>query len=114
MWPFEKRRFKNFLEFLQAYDDSDKSKETFTHSKITVNPNKTTMAEVFKMFNMAASTEDFIGHSMALYQSDTYKKTDPCAQTFEKVQPERLMCSPFLIILFGRDPLLLHWVLFSP
>lgn len=85
MWPLEKRRFKLFLEYLQAFDDSDKSKSAFTHNKTTVIPEKTTMAEVYKMFNFAAATEDFIGHSMALYQSDDYKKTLPCKVTFDKI-----------------------------
>lgn len=84
VWPPEKNRFKKFLEFVNAYDEYNKEAESFTHNKTTVQPQKTTMAQVYKMFNLSASTEDFIGHSMALHQSEVYK-TQPCGKTFDKI-----------------------------
>lgn len=83
MWPFEKKRFKNFLEFLQNYEDHAGG-DQFKHGKIVVSLSTTTMQEVYKKFNLAADTEDFIGHSMALYQEDSYKQ-DPCGKTFDKI-----------------------------
>jgi Rab GDP dissociation inhibitor len=66
MGLFEKRRAKNFLEWVGAYKEDD----TSTHKALDVK--NITMREVYDKFGLEASTRDFVGHSMALYQTDDY------------------------------------------
>lgn len=84
MGLFEKRRARNFLEFVGAYKEDDPA----THKSMTCSnkPRKAvlmtvtvgldvkniTMKDVYDKFGLEATTRDFIGHSMALYQTDEY------------------------------------------
>jgi len=67
MGLFEKRRARNFLEWVGSYKDDDPA----TH-KAGLDLRSCTMKDVFDKFGLEATTRDFIGHSMALYQSDDY------------------------------------------
>jgi Rab GDP dissociation inhibitor len=66
MGLFEKRRAKKFLEWVGEFKDDDPS----THQGI--NLSTATMKDVYDKFGLEATTRDFVGHSMALYQSDEY------------------------------------------
>lgn len=64
MGLFEKRRFKKFLSFIANFDEKDpKTMED-------VDPNKTTMRDVFKKFSLSQDVLEFTGHSLALYRTD--------------------------------------------
>jgi len=91
---FEKIRFKGFLEFIRDYKE-DREK---TWQKMQ--PNKTTMAEVYKHFKLSKETAEFTGHALALYQNDDYL-TKPCIETIRLIQLyskslNRSVKSPFL------------------
>ena len=62
MGLFEKRRFKNFLVFVQDFDESDP--KTWKD----VDPHKTTMEELYKKHGLDENTCDFVGHALALYR----------------------------------------------
>ncbi|KAJ9306486.1 hypothetical protein DTO217A2_4032 [Paecilomyces variotii] len=63
---FEKRRAKKFLEWVGEFD----AKESSTHAGLDLS--KSTMKDVYDKFGLEEGTRDFIGHAMALYQSDDY------------------------------------------
>lgn len=66
MGLFDKRRFKKFLGFVANYDvDDPKTRED-------VDPQKTTMREVYKKFSLGEEIQDFTGHSLALYRTDEW------------------------------------------
>ena len=72
MGIFEKRRFKNFLVWATKLDFDN------PNTYDGVNPDKTTMSEVFKKFGLDENTADFTGHSICLFLDDSYqKKTMP-------------------------------------
>ena len=62
MGLFEKRRFKNFLVFVQDFDESDP--KTWKD----VDPHKTTMEELYKKHGLDENPCDFVGHALALYR----------------------------------------------
>ena len=64
MGLFEKRRFKKFLGFVSNFDQNDPK------TLDGVDPNKTTMREVYKKFDLGQDVIDFTGHSLALYRTD--------------------------------------------
>ncbi|EME78979.1 uncharacterized protein MYCFIDRAFT_57898 [Pseudocercospora fijiensis CIRAD86] len=66
MGIFEKRRARNFLQWVGNFDESNPS----THNGM--NLAQTTMKQVYDKYGLEASTRDFIGHSMALYPTDDY------------------------------------------
>jgi len=66
MGLFEKRRARNFLEFIGAY----KEDEPATHKGLDIK--NITMKDVYDKFGLEATTRDFVGHSMALYPTDDY------------------------------------------
>ncbi|KAI8644059.1 GDP dissociation inhibitor [Parasitella parasitica] len=94
MGIFEKRRMKSFLEWAEQFKDSDPS----THQDLDLDKN--TVAEVFKKFGLAAPTQEFIGHAMALHLDDTYL-TEPARDTVEKV---RLYAAS--VLRYGKSPYL--------
>lgn len=82
MGIFEKRRAKKFLEWVGAFNEDDPASYG-GRSKISgprimlmlpsgLNLNACTMKEVYDKYGLEASTRDFIGHAMALYQTDDY------------------------------------------
>ena len=62
MGMFEKRRFKNFLVFIQEFEESDP--KTWKD----VDPQRTTMEELYKKHGLDENTCDFVGHALALYR----------------------------------------------
>ena len=66
MGIFEKRRARNFLNWVGDFKEEDPK----THQGM--NLSQTTMKLVYDKFGLEASTRDFIGHSMALYTTDEY------------------------------------------
>ena len=63
---FEKRRFRNFLVYVQDFDVNDPK----THKG--VDPKCTTMAELYEKHGLDQNTMDFTGHALALYRDDEY------------------------------------------
>lgn len=63
---FEKRRMKNFLEFIANYKEDEPS----THHGF--NLDKNTMDEIYYKYGLERGTKDFIGHAMALHPNDDY------------------------------------------
>jgi Rab GDP dissociation inhibitor len=64
---FEKRKFRNFLIFLQAYNKTDPS--TWRNGK---NLDQMTMRQLFDDFGLDTNTQTFTGHAMALQTDDDY------------------------------------------
>lgn len=105
MGLFEKRRARNFLEWVGAYKEDDPA----THKGLDVKNN--TMKDVYDKFGLEATTRDFIGHSMALYQTDDYIEEKGAAN--EAIQRIRLYVnsmarygkSPYIYPLYGLGEL---------
>ncbi len=103
MGMFEKRRFKNFLVFVQDFDDADP--KTWKE----VDPAKTTMEEVYRKYGLDANTCDFVGHALALYRDDAYLQL-PCLDTIKRIKLysdslARYGKSPYLYPLYGLGEL---------
>ncbi|XP_071491403.1 rab GDP dissociation inhibitor beta-like [Diadema antillarum] len=103
MGIFEKRRFKSFLSFMNNFEEGNPK----TWSGI--DPNKTTMTEVFAKYNLDSNTQDFAGHAIALYRDDEYLK-QPCLDFIKRCRLyfESLSTygtSPYLYPLYGLGEL---------
>merc|ERR1719385_441721 len=103
MGLFEKRRFRNFLIFVQDFDEKDPT----TWKKF--DPNTTPMADVFKEFGLDDNTCDFVGHALALYRNDEYK-AKPCLEAINRIKLysdslARYGKSPYLYPLYGLGEL---------
>ncbi|EPQ65395.1 Bgt-1456 [Blumeria graminis f. sp. tritici] len=66
MGMFEKRRMKTFIEWIGLFDETDSK----NHKGLSIH--NCTMREVYDKFGLEPTTRDFIGHAMALYQTDNY------------------------------------------
>ncbi|KAG8531752.1 Rab GDP dissociation inhibitor alpha [Bacidia gigantensis] len=105
MGLFEKRRAKKFLEWVGAFKEDDPA------SYNGLDLNRCTMREVYDKFGLEPSTRDFIGHAMALYQTDGYINEKGAAK--ETVQRIRLYVnsmarygkSPYIYPLYGLGEL---------
>ncbi|KAL6739027.1 hypothetical protein Aduo_012520 [Ancylostoma duodenale] len=64
MGMFEKRRFKKFLCWVQAFDRVNK--DTWQG----LDPDTHTMQQVYEKFGLDDNTADFTGHALALYRDD--------------------------------------------
>jgi len=103
MGLFEKRRFKNFLVFVQDFDESDP--KTWKD----VDPQKTTMEELYKKHGLDENTCDFVGHALALYRDDEYL-AKPCLDSIKRIKLysdslARYGKSPYLYPLYGLGEL---------
>lgn len=103
MGMFEKRRFKNFLNFVSHFEEDDP--KTWQG----IDPNKTTMAEVYQKFGLDQNTADFTGHALALYRDDKYQQ-QPCKETLKRINLysnslARYGKSPYLYPLYGLGEL---------
>ncbi|KAF2763005.1 rab GTPase activator [Pseudovirgaria hyperparasitica] len=105
MGIFEKRRARNFLEWVGAYKEDDPA----THKGM--NLNDITMKDVYDKFGLEPNTRDFVGHSMALFTTDDYLNQKGMAQ--DAVQRIRLYVnsmarygkSPYIYPLYGLGEL---------
>ncbi|KZS95772.1 rab GTPase activator [Sistotremastrum niveocremeum HHB9708] len=103
MGLFEKRRAKNFFQFLQNWKDEDPA----THQGI--NLDKDSMKAIYEKFGLEPGTQDFIGHAMALHLDDDYK-TKPARATYNRIilytsSMARYGKSPYLYPLYGLGEL---------
>lgn len=103
MGIFEKRRFRNFLMFIQNFDFNNRS------SWKEVDPNTTTSAKLYEKFGLDSQTGEFTGHALALFCNDDYLN-EPCINLIKRV---KLYCeslarygkSPYLYPLYGLGEL---------
>eukprot|EP00918_Siedleckia_nematoides_P052480 GHVU01114646.1.p1 GENE.GHVU01114646.1~~GHVU01114646.1.p1 ORF type:complete len:442 (+),score=101.19 GHVU01114646.1:191-1327(+) len=100
---FEKRRLRSFIIYVQEYEIADAK----THKGYDLQ--KMTCQELFGKFGLEKGTIDFIGHALALYDSDTYL-AKPAADLIErcKLYGESLARygkSPYLYPLYGLGEL---------
>lgn len=103
MGLFEKRRFRNFLIYVQDFDEKDPT----TWKKF--DPNTTPMADVYKEFGLDEHTADFVGHALGLYRDDEYKSR-PCLEAILRIKLysdslARYGKSPYLYPLYGLGEL---------
>ena len=86
-------------------------KERLANTETGLDLNRISMREVYEKFGLEATTRDFIGHSMALYQTDEYINEKGAAK--ETVQRIRLYVnsmarygkSPYIYPLYGLGEL---------
>jgi len=104
MGILEKRRCSKFLEFVGEGDDKDpkKNKQGWDLSKISCR-------EVFKHFGLSSETNDFLGHAMALHNTDAYLD-EPAFETINKIRLYgesvlRWGNSPYIYPLYGLGEL---------
>ena len=69
MGIFEKRRFRNFLQYVQEFDENDP--KTWKG----MDPNQSTATQLYEKFSLDANTQDFTGHALALYLNDEWVHT---------------------------------------
>ena len=103
MGLFEKRRFKNFLVFIQEFSEEDP--KTWKD----VDPKVTTMDEFYKKFGLDENTCDFVGHALALYRDDSYL-SQPALDAIKRIRLysdslARYGKSPYLYPLYGLGEL---------
>jgi len=103
MGLFEKRRAKQFFEFLQNWNDNDPA----THQGR--NLDQDSMESIYAYFKLEPGTQDFIGHAMALYLDDDYKKK-PARAAYERIlmytaSTARWGKSPYIYPLYGLGEL---------
>jgi len=103
MGLFEKRRFKNFLVYVQEFDLENPA------SWKDVDPHKTTMEEVYKKYSLDDNTSDFVGHALALFRDDEYK-SKPCLEAMKRIKLysnslAKYGKSPYLYPLYGLGEL---------
>jgi hypothetical protein len=102
MGIFEKRRCKNFFEFIQDYEEDDPKTHKGTDLK------KVTMKEVYDKFGLEKDTMDFLGHAMALHQNDAYM-AQPALDTVKKIKLYAESLARYILLLL----LLLLFFFFS-
>eukprot|EP00043_Microstomoeca_roanoka_P005909 m.58851 g.58851 ORF g.58851 m.58851 type:complete len:551 (+) comp13183_c0_seq1:44-1696(+) len=101
---FEKRRFRNMLVWMMAYEADNQ--ETWQGL-----PPDTPMREAYKKFGCDDSTQDFTGHALCLYTDEDYKDR-PITETIARVRLYRESMSrfegaksPYLYPLYGLGEL---------
>lgn len=100
---FEKKRFRDFLTYLQKYDSNNpKTTDGF-------DVDKQPMKELFAKYKLDSQVQDFVGHALALYQDDDYLER-PARESMEKISlyVESLMRhgkSPYIYPLYGLGEL---------
>lgn len=103
MGMFEKRRFRNFLVFVQEFNFED------PRTWKDADPNCTTAQQLYEKFGLDKDTADFTGHALALYRDDDYLMK-PCAELINRVKLysdslARYGKSPYLYPLYGLGEL---------
>lgn len=67
MGIFEKRRFRNFLQFVQDYDEADPK----TYKGLEPD---STAAQLYAKFGLEVNIQEFTGHALSLQLNDDYKQ----------------------------------------
>jgi len=103
MGMFEKRRFRNFLIFVQDFNKED------PRTWKEIDPYKTTAAQLYEKHGLDKETADFTGHALALYRDDDYL-SQPCLDMIERIKLyhdslARYGKSPYLYPLYGLGEL---------
>lgn len=105
MGLFEKRRMKSFIEWVGTFNEADSA----SHKGLNIN--QCTMKDVYDKFGLEAGTRDFIGHAMALYQTDSYiTEKGRAPETIERIRlygnsVSRYGKSPYIYPLYGLGEL---------
>lgn len=109
---FQKRKFKNFLVYVQNYDQKNvKSYDGYYRFFLKVNYllgldlSKAQFAQVVKKFDLGENTIDFVGHAVALYTNDDFMSY-PALDVVEKIKMYMNSIhlygdSPFIYPLYG-------------
>eukprot|EP01035_Chromulina_nebulosa_P019913 gene19913-25870_t len=97
---FEKRKFRNFLLYVNDYDKTKPN--TFFKGKPL---DRVPMKDLYNEYGLDANTQSFIGHAMALHRDDDYIDK-PASETVEAIQlyiysMERYGNSPYIYPLYG-------------
>lgn len=100
---FEKRRLKNFLQWVAQYKEDEPS----THKGLNLDVDSTDT--VYNKFGLEEGTKNFIGHAMALYDNDSYLN-EPARPAVERIilyvqSVARFGKSPYLYPLYGLGEL---------
>nr|QBH73821.1 rab gdp-dissociation inhibitor [Eurycantha calcarata] len=103
MGMFEKRRFRNFLIYVQDVREDDPK------SWKDMDPNVLTMQQIYDKFGLDKNTQDFTGHALALYRDDEYLN-DKALQTVRRIKLysdslARYGKSPYLYPMYGLGEL---------
>lgn len=103
MGILEKRRFKNFLQFVQEYCEDNP--QTWKN----VDPKNSTTEQVYQSYGLDQNTCDFVGHALALYRDDEYRNK-PFLETVNRIKLysnslARYGKSPYLYPLYGLGEL---------
>jgi len=99
MGMMEKRRCGKFLEYVGEWEEEDPK----THKGIDIK--KMQVKDVFNHFGLKPDTIDFVGHAMALHNTDGYL-TDPAPDTLRRIRLYgesvlRYGNSPYIYPLYG-------------
>lgn len=103
MGMFEKRRFRNFLIYVQDFQNEDpKTWKDF-------DPNTQNMLALYTKFGLDKNTQDFTGHALALYRDDDYLNK-PALETINRIKLysdslARYGKSPYLYPMYGLGEL---------
>jgi len=79
MGMFEKRRCRDFTNFIQAYKPEDPK----THEGFDIS--KQSMTDLYKKFGLDDNTQSFIGHALAIYINDDYLQR-PAVETIRRIE----------------------------
>lgn len=96
---FEKRRFRNFLIYVQEFvEDDPKTWKDF-------DPQSQSMRALYEKFNLDTHIQDFTGHALALHRDDDYLNK-PALVTIRRIKLysdslARYGKSPYLYPLYG-------------
>ncbi|XP_011297710.1 rab GDP dissociation inhibitor alpha [Fopius arisanus] len=103
MGLFEKRRFRNFLTWVQNMQEDDP--KTWDGFDPFTNP----MSALYSKFSLEANTQDFTGHALALHRNDDYI-SQPAINTVKRIKLysdslARYGKSPYLYPMYGLGEL---------
>jgi Rab GDP dissociation inhibitor len=100
---FEKRRFRNFLIYVQDFKEEDpKTWKDF-------DPSQQNMLALYDKFGLDKNTQDFTGHALALHRDDDYLN-EPAVNTIRRIKLysdslARYGKSPYLYPMYGLGEL---------
>jgi Rab GDP dissociation inhibitor len=100
---FEKRRFRNFLIYVQDFKEDDpKTWKDF-------DPKTQSTDALYEKFGLDKNTQDFTGHALALHRDDDYL-AQPAANTIQRIKLysdslARYGKSPYLYPMYGLGEL---------